>query len=93
MKEKNKSSAGIDRRPPEPSAAAEPRPATGGTEGAAASAAEARLMAKARQIIEQTPEVRPEKVAALREAMRRGSYRIKTRQLANILIVKMFTER
>ena len=49
-------------------------------------------MAKARQIIEQTPEVRPQKVAALREAVRRGRYRIKTRELANILIVKMFTE-
>jgi flagellar biosynthesis anti-sigma factor FlgM len=43
--------------------------------------------------VDQTPEVRPEKVASLKEAIRQGTYRINARRLANILIAKLFTER
>jgi flagellar biosynthesis anti-sigma factor FlgM len=92
MKKKDRNCVGLRPRQPETSAAAGPQPAGSGTEAGVSSKDKARLMAKARQIIEQTPEVRPQKVAALREAVRRGRYRIKTRELANILIVKMFTE-
>ena len=38
------------------------------------------------EIIAQTPEGRSKKVAALKEAIQKGTYRINTRQLANSLI-------
>jgi flagellar biosynthesis anti-sigma factor FlgM len=52
----------------------------------------ARLRERFRQVIDQTPEVRPERVAALRAAIRRGAYKVEARKLANILIVKLIGE-
>ena len=43
------------------------------------------LMKLARQIIDQIPAVRAEKVAVLKEALANGSYRTDSRQLANIM--------
>jgi negative regulator of flagellin synthesis FlgM len=54
---------------------------------------QARLRQKAREVIDQTPEVRLEKVKALREAIRKGTYKVDARKLANLLIVKMIRER
>ncbi len=45
---------------------------------------------KVRRIIETTPEVRLEKVAALKEALELGIYRIDSRKLANILLAEWF---
>ena len=47
------------------------------------------LMKLARQIIDQTPEVRAEKVAVIKEALATGSYRTDSRQLANIILAKL----
>lgn len=79
--------------PPEPTGAQDPRSPTPGPEAADHPPTKARLIQKARQIVDQTPEVRPEKVATLKEAIRQGAYRLNPRRLANILIAKLFTER
>ena len=47
------------------------------------------LIKLARQIIDQTPEVRAEKVAFFKEALATGSYRTDSRQLANIILAKL----
>ena len=53
----------------------------------------ARLLEKALQIIYQTPEVRPEKVAAIKEAIDQGTYEIDSRKLANLLIAELILNR
>jgi flagellar biosynthesis anti-sigma factor FlgM len=50
------------------------------------------LIEQVRQIIASTPEVRPEKVEPLREAVEQGAYEIDDRKLANCLIAKLFLE-
>lgn len=50
------------------------------------------LIETARQVIQQTPAVRPEKVALLKEAIEQGTYKIDARKLANILIAKVILE-
>jgi flagellar biosynthesis anti-sigma factor FlgM len=47
------------------------------------------LIEQVRQIIAATPEVRPEKVEPLREAVEQGTYEIDARKLANCLIAKI----
>jgi flagellar biosynthesis anti-sigma factor FlgM len=51
-----------------------------------------RLIEQVRQIIAETPEVRPEKVARLEEAVASGAYEIDARKLANRLITKIILE-
>jgi len=41
----------------------------------------------------QTPEVRPEKVAAIKEALDQGTYEIDSRKLANLLIAELILNR
>jgi flagellar biosynthesis anti-sigma factor FlgM len=48
---------------------------------------------KARQIVDQTPEIRPEKVAAIQQALEEGRYEIDARKLANILLAEWLLER
>jgi flagellar biosynthesis anti-sigma factor FlgM len=50
------------------------------------------LIEQVRQIVAATPEVRPEKVEPLREAVRQGAYEIDARKLANCLITKIILE-
>jgi len=45
------------------------------------------------QIIEATPEVRPEKVAPLLEAVAAGTYEIDARKVANTLITELILKR
>jgi flagellar biosynthesis anti-sigma factor FlgM len=52
----------------------------------------AKLMEQIRQIIAATPEVRPEKVEPLREAVESGAYEIDARKLANCLITKIILD-
>jgi anti-sigma28 factor (negative regulator of flagellin synthesis) len=47
-----------------------------------------KLIEQIRQIIAETPEIRPEKVGPLQEAVEQGAYRIDVRKLADILITK-----
>jgi flagellar biosynthesis anti-sigma factor FlgM len=49
-------------------------------------------MEQIRQIIAATPEVRPEKVEPLREAVASGSYEIDALKLANCLIAKIILD-
>ena len=50
------------------------------------------LMEQVRRIIAATPEVRPEKVEPLQEAVANGTYEIDARKLANSLITKLILE-
>jgi flagellar biosynthesis anti-sigma factor FlgM len=51
-----------------------------------------KLIEQVRQIIADTPEVRPEKVEPLREAVASGTYEIDARKLANCLIAKIILD-
>ncbi len=51
---------------------------------------QARLSRRARQVIYRTPEIRPEKVARLKEAIERGAYKIDSGQLADKIIREWF---
>jgi len=51
------------------------------------------LIDQVRQIIEATPEVRPEKVGPLKEAVEQGTYEIDARKLANIFIAELILKR
>jgi negative regulator of flagellin synthesis FlgM len=50
------------------------------------------LLEQVRRIIDETPEIRPEKVEPLREAVESGTYEIDTRKLANRLITKIILD-
>jgi|GEM_PF-3093314 len=51
-----------------------------------------KLIEQVRQIVAATPEVRPEKVEPLREAIEQGTYEIDARKLANCLITKIILD-
>jgi hypothetical protein len=51
-----------------------------------------KLIDQVRQIIAETPEVRPEKVEPLLEAVASGTYEIDCRKLANCVITKIILE-
>jgi len=51
------------------------------------------LESKARGIVYHTPEVRPEKVARLKEAIEQGTYEIDSEKLADILIEELNLKR
>ena len=51
-----------------------------------------KLIEQVRQIIAATPEVRPEKVEPLQEAVASGTYEIDARKLANCLITKIILD-
>jgi flagellar biosynthesis anti-sigma factor FlgM len=50
------------------------------------------LIEQVRQIIAEAPEIRPEKVGPLKEAVDQGTYEIDTRKLANALITKLILD-
>ncbi len=47
------------------------------------------LIEKARQVINQTQEVRQERVAALKEALDKRTYQVDSRKLANAFVDEM----
>ena len=51
-----------------------------------------KLIEQVRQIIADTPEIRPEKVEPLQEAVASGTYEIDARKLANCLITKIILD-
>jgi flagellar biosynthesis anti-sigma factor FlgM len=51
-----------------------------------------RLIEQARQIVDETPDIRPEKVEPLREAIESGTYDIDARKVANHLITKIILD-
>jgi negative regulator of flagellin synthesis FlgM len=54
---------------------------------------ESRLMQKAAEVAYQTPEVRPEKVAALKDSVQQGVYEVDTPKVANSLIAQTIQEK
>ncbi len=50
------------------------------------------VIEKVRQIIAATPEIRPERVGPLREAVEQGTYEIDARKVANSLITKLIQD-
>jgi negative regulator of flagellin synthesis FlgM len=51
-----------------------------------------KLIERVHQIISEAPDIRPEKVGPLQEAVEQGTYCIDVRKLANILLTKMFQD-
>ncbi len=54
---------------------------------------QSRLMQKASEVVYQTPEVRPEKVAALSESVQEGTYEVDSQKVANSLIAEIIQEK
>ena len=54
---------------------------------------QSRLMQKASEVVYQTPEVRPEKVAALQESVKQGTYEVDSQKVANSLIKEILLEK
>jgi negative regulator of flagellin synthesis FlgM len=54
---------------------------------------QARLMHKASEVVYHTPDVRPEKVAALQEAVQQGTYQVDSKKVANRLITEILLEK
>ncbi len=52
-----------------------------------------KLIQLAREVVYQTPEVGPEKVARLKEAVQQGAYEIDSEKLADILIEELNLKR
>jgi|UniRef100_A0A7C3WRS4 negative regulator of flagellin synthesis FlgM len=54
---------------------------------------QARLMQKAAQVVAETPEVRSEKVRALKDSVAQGTYAVDTPKVAEKLITEMLLEK
>jgi negative regulator of flagellin synthesis FlgM len=54
---------------------------------------QSRLMQRASEVAYQTPEVRPEKVAALQDPVQQGTYEVDSKKVANSLITGMIQEK
>ena len=54
---------------------------------------EAKELSTIRQIIDKTPEVRLEKVAAIKEAIANGTYNVDSREVAHMMIVRSLVDR
>ena len=54
---------------------------------------QAKLMHKAAQVVAETPEVRSEKVMALKDSVEQGTYEVDSQKVADKLIVEMLTEK
>jgi flagellar biosynthesis anti-sigma factor FlgM len=81
-----------DRRNRRKSPGASPRPSAAAPDPAM-TGMEKRLVEQARQIVDQTSEVRSEKAAAIKEALERGKYEINSRKLAQKLIIELILNR
>jgi len=54
---------------------------------------QSRLMQRAGEIVYQTPEVRPEKVAELKDPVQQGTYEVDSQKVANSMITGMIQEK
>jgi negative regulator of flagellin synthesis FlgM len=66
---------------------------TGGEDDIIHLSPQSRLMQKASEVAYQTPEVRPEKVAALEEPVHQGTYEVDSKKVANSLIATIIQEK
>jgi len=54
---------------------------------------QSRLMQRAGEVVYQTSEVRPEKVAALKDPVQQGTYEVDSQKVANNMITGMIQEK
>ncbi len=54
---------------------------------------QARLMQKASLVVAETPEIRAEKVMALKDSVEHGTYQVDSRKIADKLISEMLAEK
>jgi negative regulator of flagellin synthesis FlgM len=66
---------------------------TGGEDDIIHLSPQSRLMQKASEVAYQTPEVRPEKVAALQDPVQQGTYEVDSKKVANSLIATIIQEK
>ena len=66
---------------------------TGGGNDVIQLSPQSRLMQKASEVAYQTPEVRPEKVAALQDPVQQGTYEVDSKKVANSIIAGMIQEK
>jgi len=66
---------------------------TGGQNDVIQLSPQSRMMQKASEVAYQTPEVRPEKVAALQDPVQQGTYEVDAKKVANSLIAGMIQEK
>ena len=66
---------------------------TGGENDVIQLSPQSRLMQKASEVAYQTPEVRPEKVAALQDPVQQGTYEVDSKKVANSLIAGIIQEK
>lgn len=77
--------AGPDEKP-------EPRPPSGG-EDVIHLSPQARLMHKAALVVAETPDVRTEKVRALKDSVSQGTYEVDAKRVAEKMIAEMILEK
>jgi negative regulator of flagellin synthesis FlgM len=65
----------------------------GGKEDVIQLSPQSRLMQKAGEVVYQTPEVRAEKVSALKDPVQQGTYEVDSQKVANSLITEMIQEK
>jgi negative regulator of flagellin synthesis FlgM len=70
-----------------------PTEKTGGENDVIQLSPQSRLMQKASEVAYQTPEVRPEKVAALQDSVQQGTYEVDSTKVANSLIAGIIQEK
>lgn len=75
-----------------PDEKAEPRPPSGG-EDVIHLSPQARLMHKAAQVLAETPDVRAEKVMALKDSVEQGTYVVDAQKVAEKMIAEMMLEK
>ena len=75
-----------------PPPTASPRTGAPGQVDAAGLSLEARLREQALQVIAQTPEMRADRVAALKDAVQQGAYQVDAAKTANSLIAQLLLE-
>ena len=66
---------------------------SGGEEDVIHLSPQSRLMQKASDVVYQTPEVRAEKVSALKDPVQQGTYEVDSQKVANSLITEMIKEK
>jgi negative regulator of flagellin synthesis FlgM len=66
---------------------------TGGENDVIQLSPQSRLMQKASEVAYQTPEVRPEKVAALQDPVQQGTYEVDSKKVASSMIAGMIQEK
>jgi len=69
----------------------QPQPESSPPEGVGHNPETQRLVDMAKQIIDATPEVRTEKVAALKKAIENGTYSVDSRKLANSILAQILS--